>query len=350
MVEGEHPIPMNMSSRSELSRSTTVAALLLAGIALVCVLVLRLLPALLAGLLMYELVEILAPPLKLPRIRRQSAKLLAIAILALAIVLLFAAAVAAILTFVRSESGSLPALLQAMADVIERGRTALPGAVVQQLPADVDELRDAVVAWLRTHAGSVQHASAEGGRVLAHLLVGAVVGALAALYDAQRAQPLGPLGEALQTRATLLETAFRRVVFGQLRISAINTIFTGIYLVIALPVAGIHLPLAKTLIAVTFLVGLLPIIGNLVSNTVIVVLSLSVSPTVAIASLVFLVVIHKLEYFLNAYIVGTQVRAHAWELLIAMIVMEAAFGIPGLIAAPIYYAYLKDELVQQGWV
>jgi predicted PurR-regulated permease PerM len=25
--------------------------------------------------------------------------------------------------------------------------------------------------------------------------------------------------------------------------------------------------------------------------------------------------------------------------------MEAAFGIPGLIAAPIYYAYIKDELV-----
>jgi predicted PurR-regulated permease PerM len=27
-----------------------------------------------------------------------------------------------------------------------------------------------------------------------------------------------------------------------------------------------------------------------------------------------------------------------------MIIMEAAFGLPGIIAAPIYYAYLKDEL------
>jgi predicted PurR-regulated permease PerM len=27
-----------------------------------------------------------------------------------------------------------------------------------------------------------------------------------------------------------------------------------------------------------------------------------------------------------------------------MIVMEAAFGIAGLIAAPIYYAYIKNEL------
>jgi hypothetical protein len=27
-----------------------------------------------------------------------------------------------------------------------------------------------------------------------------------------------------------------------------------------------------------------------------------------------------------------------------MLVMEAAFGVPGVISAPIYYAYLKDEL------
>ena len=88
-------------------------------------------------------------------------------------------------------------------------------------------------------------------------------------------------------------------------------------------------------------------VGNLISNTIIVILSLSVSLPVAIASLIFLVVIHKLEYFLNAHMIGTQVHAHAWELLLAMLVMEAAFGIPGLIAAPIYYAYIKDELVSR---
>jgi predicted PurR-regulated permease PerM len=65
---------------------------------------------------------------------------------------------------------------------------------------------------------------------------------------------------------------------------------------------------------------------------------------VALTSLVYLIIIHKLEYFLNARIIGSHIRARAWELLIAMMVMEAAFGIPGLISAPIYYAYLKDEL------
>jgi predicted PurR-regulated permease PerM len=98
------------------------------------------------------------------------------------------------------------------------------------------------------------------------------------------------------------------------------------------------------MIVVTFIVGLLPVIGNLISNTVIVLVSFSVSPWVAVGSLIFLVVIHKLEYFLNARIIGTRIKAWAWELLLAMLVMEAWFGIPGVIAAPIYYAYVKDEL------
>jgi len=95
---------------------------------------------------------------------------------------------------------------------------------------------------------------------------------------------------------------------------------------------------------VTFVVGLLPVIGNLISNTVIVVISLSLSVYTAAASLAFLVIIHKLEYFINAKIVGTQIHARAWEILIAMLVMEAAFGVPGVIAAPVFYAYLKAEL------
>ena len=94
----------------------------------------------------------------------------------------------------------------------------------------------------------------------------------------------------------------------------------------------------------TFLVGLLPVVGNLISNTLIVIVALSVSLWVALGALIFLVLIHKLEYFLNANIVGNRIHARAWEILLAMLVMEAAFGLPGVVAAPIYYAYLKSEL------
>jgi len=98
---------------------------------------------------------------------------------------------------------------------------------------------------------------------------------------------------------------------------------------------------------VTFFAGLLPIIGNLISNTVITLVALSVALQAAIGALLYLVVIHKLEYFFNAHIIGNRIKAQAWEVLLAMVVMEAVFGMPGLVAAPIFYAYIKEELVAQ---
>jgi predicted PurR-regulated permease PerM len=47
---------------------------------------------------------------------------------------------------------------------------------------------------------------------------------------------------------------------------------------------------------------------------------------------------------------GGQINARAWELLLAMLVMDAIFGIPGVIAAPIYYAHLKNELTAKNLI
>ena len=322
---------------------------LVAGVALFLALALHLLPALLAGLTVYELVQLLAGALKIVRIHDEHRKLAAISILALGVVLLLTLAGAGTVGFFNSGAGNLSTLLNKVADSIDRWRAALPSFIAEQLPADVDDLRQ-TMAWLLPHAGLLKQAGAEVGRTLAHILFGLGIGVLVALYDVQPHEAFGPLARALQARASRLGEAFRRVVFAQVRISAVNATLTGLYLFVALPLAGVHLPLAKTVLVIAFLVGLLPVVGNLVSNTIIVILSLSVSLSVAIASLVFLVVIHKLEYFLNAHMIGTQVHAHAWELLLAMLVMDAAFGISGLIAAPIYYAYLKGELVSRSLV
>src|SRR5262249_21282688 len=137
-----------------------------------------------------------------------------------------------------------------------------------------------------------------------HVMIGLIIGGMIVLADPtqgyRHGRVPGPLSRALEARVTLLGRAFRRVVFGQVRISALNTLLTGIYLAAVLPLFGVNLPLVKTMIAVRFVVGLLPVLGNLISTTVIVVVSLSVGLYVAIASLIFLIAIHKLEYFINA--------------------------------------------------
>jgi hypothetical protein len=64
-----------------------IAAWILAGMSLVLILSWHLLPALLAGLLVYELVHILAPRLKVICIHQEYGKLVALAMLATMVVL-----------------------------------------------------------------------------------------------------------------------------------------------------------------------------------------------------------------------------------------------------------------------
>jgi predicted PurR-regulated permease PerM len=143
----------------------------------------------------------------------------------------------------------------------------------------------------------------------------------------------------VSTRFRDFYRSFATVMGAQITISLINTLLTAIFLF------STRMPYAPLLIAVTFLCGLVPIAGNLVSNTVIVFVALTVSLKLAIFGLIFLVVIHKLEYFLNSKIIGDRIRNPVWLTLIALIIGERLMGIPGLILAPVVLNYLRVEML-----
>ena len=337
---------MNPDSRPS---PVVLASYLLAALALWLVLHQGLLAALFSGLLVYSLVQLLAPMLG-RRLIGQRAQMVAVAILSAVIVTLLIAAIWGAVAFFRSDAGSIPVLMQKMADILEASRSQIPAWLAAYIPVDAAALHDMIVGWLHQHSLEARTMGSVAGRVFAHILIGMIIGAMAALYDTTTAPVYRPLAAALHARIVVLHGAFRNVVFAQVRIAAINAVLTGIYLLVILPLAGVELPLRKTMIAVTFLVGLLPVIGNLVSNTILVVIGLSHSLAIAVGSLVFLIGIHKLEYFLNARIIGAHINAHAWELLAAMLLMESMFGIPGVIAAPVFYAYIKRELSDRALV
>lgn len=332
--------------RFDIHKACVIASWIFMAGGLYLVLHLQLLLALLAGLLVYHLVHALAPLMQ-KRFSDDRARLIAVALLAAAIIGALTIAVIAGVAFMRSEAARLPVLYDRISHIIEQARNQLPVALGDYLPSNASEIRDTLTDWVSDHTQELQVAGKEAITAFLHLLVGMVLGAMIALQQTRPGHLMQPLAQALTTRAERLSNAFQRVVFAQVRISLLNTAFTAAFLLIALPLAGVHLPLTKTLILLTFVVGLLPVIGNLVSNSLIVLVGLSISLYVAIAALVFLVLIHKLEYFLNARIVGSRIHASSWELLLAMLVMEAAFGIPGLVAAPIYYACLKSELASR---
>ncbi|MEJ0039337.1 MAG: hypothetical protein WDO68_25335 [Gammaproteobacteria bacterium] len=330
-------IPTPPSSR------VLLASHILAGFALIAILVWHLPAALFAGLLVYALVQSLAPALE-RHLPGERAHWLVVVLLVVAVVGAITALIIVTIAFFHSEHGNPAVLFERVGPVLDRARQQLPSWIVEYLPASPEDIRVVVLEWMREHTAQLQGLGKHAIRILVHVIIGIAVGSMVALFKARNHPPGGPLATALSDRASNLVIAFKDVVFAQVKISAVNTVLTGIFLLVVLPTFHVYLPLAKTLVVATFVFGLLPVVGNLITNTLIFVMGLSISPLVAVAALAYLIVIHKLEYFLNARIIGGQISARAWELLMAMLFMEAVFGAPGLVAGPIYYAYLKREL------
>ena len=333
-----------MPHRSSHSLVIRITSMVLACIALLLTLWLHLLSALLAGLLVYALVQAIAPILE-RRIHGRRARVIIVAVLGTLLVGVLMMLVFGSVSFLRNTIGS-PELLwhKQWMPLVEKARQQLPAIISAHLPDSADKLRQMAMHLTYKHAAGLQLIGAETARIWVHIIIGFILGGLIALNQARPAHHHGPLAEALMVRCDRLAKAFHHIVFAQVKIALVNTVFTGIFLLAVLPLCGIKVPLAKTLVMLSFVTGLLPVVGNLVSNTAVTIAALSVSLWVGVTALGFLVLIHKFEYFLNARIVGNRIHAHAWELLISMLIMQAAFGLAGLVAAPIYYACIKSEL------
>jgi predicted PurR-regulated permease PerM len=218
-------------------------------------------------------------------------------------------------------------------------RQALPEWLAVSIPEDLTALKTQLFALLRSKAAEL---SSLGGTVIHTIVEGLfaiLVGALAAMATWQ---PKRLESDKLFIARLLL--ILERVVVAQLRIAVFNTTMTALYLFVILPFFGFVLPFRGLLCMFTLVTGILPVVGNLLANTVLALISFAVSPWLAIASLAYLIAIHKTEYFINARTVGSRVSVASWEILAAMLTGEALFGVPGLVTAPLLYPFFKREI------
>jgi len=215
-------------------------------------------------------------------------------------------------------------LLDFLARTVLELRENLPPEIASQLPDGADEIQRALASYLGAKAGALASAGRAWLGGLLYAYVGGIVGALAALGHGTRAR--GPLIRQLAVRVTRLGDAFRQIVAAQFWIAAFNTSLTAIFLLLVLPLWGMKLPYTAMLITLTFVGGLIPIVGNLICNSVITLVGLSVSPYAAAACLGFLILIHKAEYVINAKVVGQRTHIRVWELLAVLFVAEPSMA------------------------
>ena len=320
-----------------------VSSYLFVTVAVLYALAFKMVPALFSGMLAYLVITMLANRIS-AKVSNKHSKMIALSMILLIVGSITVGVVFGGIYFLKDAGAEFKSLLEKMASIISQMNSFFPPSVTEHFPKSAEDIKHVIADWLKSNSHQLGSVGKGALSMFAHVLIAAVIGAMLAFHQFVDQRHDKKLTKEIKERLSLFSTSFSNVVFAQVKISAINTTFTAIYLLVVLPLAGHPLPYTKTMIAITFVAGLLPVIGNLISNVVIVVVSAEASPAVAVWSLVFLVVIHKLEYFINAKIVGSRINASAWELLFAMLVMESVFGVQGIVLAPILYAYIKAEL------
>ncbi|MDQ6765060.1 MAG: AI-2E family transporter [Verrucomicrobiota bacterium] len=217
-----------------------------------------------------------------------------------------------------------------------------------ELPfTDLDSLRAVALDTVRSTLGDLGNYVKVATKEFAFLVVGIVVAVGVFLnpdFEPRRGRGPSQLNlysfytERIRKRFTSFYRSFETVISAQLIISAINTVLTAIF------VFATGIRYASVLIILTFVCGLLPIVGNIISNAVIIGVAFTVSPKLAASALVFLLVVHKLEYFLNSRIIGGRIHHPMWLMLLALVIGERLMGIAGIILAPVILSFAKVEM------
>lgn len=214
---------------------------------------------------------------------------------------------------------------------------------------DAAELKALVTERIRGSVGQLGNFAKIATKEFAFLLIGIVVACSLFLNPAM---DLDRAGHRVRNNLYTLSCdhivlrfksfyrSFETVMGAQIIIALINTGVTAIFTII------VSLPHAPIVIGVTFFCGLLPIVGNIISNCVVTGIAFTISPQLAVTALVFLIVLHKLEYFLNSQIIGTRIKNPVWMTLLGLIIAERLMGVPGIILAPVILHFIKVESSQ----
>ncbi|MBI3300342.1 MAG: AI-2E family transporter [Elusimicrobia bacterium] len=291
-------------------------------------------PCLLSGLVSYMILDLTER-----RLRARGSRPLAARGVALAVFAIMAAGLAWVFVeFLRVGLARLPVLL----DTVLPRLTALSEQYGLALPVDnARELRDLIVASVKENAASVGKTSGLLTRGFFQIVAGMFAAVMRFL------SPSGAPGQTslfdslcveFSARVALFVRSFERVVGAQVTISVANTFLTASFLHV------MGFPFRSFLTLTTFVCGMLPIVGNVISNTIIVTAGLTVSVQLAMFGLAYLVLIHKVEYVLNSRIVGGSIDIPMWMTLLGLVVGEAAMGVPGVLLAPALLHYAREEL------
>lgn len=290
-------------------------------------------PVILAGLFSFMILDLTHRQLvtMVPRFFARWLSVVIFAITAVSLFWLFG-------VFMRLAVQRMPVILGSVLPMID----AMAGSYGVDLPFEnLQELRLVLIQAVKENARSITQTSGLLTRGFFQIVIGvliAIANFLSEPTGAYRRTLYDSLRREFDQRMHLFMVSYEKVLGAQVVISLINTAITSIF------VAATGIPSLHFLALATFILGVIPLIGNILSNFIIIGAALTLSPRHAVGAFVFLVVSHKAQYFLNSRIIGSSLKTPMWMTLLGILVGEVVLGVPGIILAPAIVHYVREEL------
>ncbi|MFZ5439073.1 MAG: AI-2E family transporter [Myxococcota bacterium] len=233
-----------------------------------------------------------------------------------------------------------------LATLVVETRETLPARIAavrehpwyQQLQQHLPDSED-LAQSAEHYAADVAKSAAAIGRMFLSALIGLIL-AIVYFLDEERIRafrdslaPRSMFGTLARWFEHLAEAVSLTVQL-QLVVAALNTVLT-------LPVLWlISVPHVPALMVLIFLSGLIPVVGNLISGAVLVVLAYQVKGWLGVGLFVVLTfVLHKIEsYYLNPRLTARHVALPGFVLILSLLAWEHLLGFAGLfVSFPFLY-------------
>ena len=270
-------------------------------------------------------------------------------IVATAVILIAFGLATAVKFTIQTMAAQGPQLIEEAIRSLNSVTRSLPDDIREKIPGNSTDLFRMMRAATGDMTGYVRNFGGASFMIFIQLVFALILGLSCALITST-VNHSKPLAYAWLGAMEQYIRCFTLLMGAQVYVSIWNSFCTAIFIYGILPAFDVVLPFRDLLLMFTAVASLIPAAGNILANTLILVLTIRYGPFVAAGSVLYLFVIHKLEYFVNGYIIGRNIRASVPEMLIAIILGETAFGLPGLITAPVTYAFLKSNWQKWGWV
>lgn len=211
---------------------------------------------------------------------------------------------------------SEPALIKTLASV----------GIEEKILNDLNDLYKLAGDFLRENLAILSNF----GAILVNMILGVVFGILLFYHDPKKNGKYKNIWTLMQYKvncfATLIFRAFRIIMTTQVLIALMNTVMISIFSTLITPLFyGEFLPYYYIIIPLVFLFSLVPVVGNLIVNFLIIIAALQVSVYYVIAAVIYFFIAHKLELIVVGKVLNARMDVPFVLILFSMVLGEIVF-------------------------